>query len=445
MLEYYGNNHTYLLGGGGSSVGVTTFEGRSGVVTAQESDYSSFYNEKFDAVVVVKQPSDLAGVLDSSKVYFIDGIIDFTGTGISIEIPAGGLAFRGHNFDISKLICSDNSYTLFTSPVGGSGNLIGTDYALEVTGTSSQVYNIVSATGFEAFEFSRINYNNCTSLGTIDNYRQGFETGSGRFGGTPNLTLSGVWLGGFFIDACIVRSLDAGMAGALFQAGTGFQMNSRFRSNMNTDLPALAAYADFTPAQFPNPSTVQMTGAIITRDGVQDASDSNIFPNMTQADLSSAWSGNVGIPNTHVGGKIVNTLESATTIVTQSVPVDIAGASLPSQLEHFDSPSAFQLRHLGNNPLDYTLFFDAVIDGPSNAEVELYFQKWDDSASAFVEVGSQRRQVNAFVGSRDVAFFNGQFTLELAKNDYVKWQVANNTNTSALTVELDSFFVVTER
>ena len=51
---------------------------------------------------------------------------------------------------------------MFTSPAGGSGNVLGMDYAIEVTGAGSQVYNLVSDTGLEAFEFTRINYNDCS-------------------------------------------------------------------------------------------------------------------------------------------------------------------------------------------------------------------------------------------------------------------------------------------
>jgi len=195
--------------------------------------------------ILVKSPSDLSGTfaggdpLLSTVEYFIDGVIDMAGQ--SIEVPQGGLNLSGFNFDVSKLIDSTSSYTMFVSPATGSGNLLGKDYAIEVTGTSSQVYDLVSDTGIEAFEFARINYNDCSSLGEIDNYRQGLEVGTGRFGGTPNLILSGTWLGGYFIDTSIVRTLTNG-AYALFEAGTAFSMVSRFRSNQNIDLPASASF-----------------------------------------------------------------------------------------------------------------------------------------------------------------------------------------------------------
>lgn len=408
-------------------------------------NFTELYASRLENRVVVKQPSDLSGVLDSTKEYLLDGIIDFTGSGLNISVPAGGLNLAGYSFDVSKIVCADASYTLFTSPAGGSGNLLGKDYAIEVTGTGSQVYDLVSATGFDAFEFNRINYNNCSSLGVIDNYRQGFEAGTGRFGGSPSLTLAGVWLGGYFIDASIVRSLDSGMSGALFQAGSGFQMNSRFRSNMNTDLPASAAYSDFAPSQFPNPSTVQMEGAIITRNGVADATDTNIFPNMVAGDLAAQWRENVGLDNTYVGGRVEVAAEIATTVAAASTYYDLNGTYTASDLEHFDNPAGGQLRHLGNNPRDYTATVDLILDGTSGDNLELKLVKWDDSASSFVDIDSQRRVVNNLLGGRDVAFFNAVFLFQLDKNDYVKLQVQNTSGANNVTAELDSFMLVSER
>ncbi|MBL4664324.1 MAG: hypothetical protein JKY22_12405, partial [Flavobacteriaceae bacterium] len=123
------------------------------------------YGKDLNSRVIVQQASDLAGSLSSTVQYLLDGIIDMGSQ--SIEVPQGGLNLAGYNFDISKLTSSVSGYTMFTSPAGGSGNLLGSDYAVEVTGASSQVYNLISDTGDEAIEISRVNYNNCTSLGEI--------------------------------------------------------------------------------------------------------------------------------------------------------------------------------------------------------------------------------------------------------------------------------------
>lgn len=400
--------------------------------------------------VVVTQASDLSGTfaggdpLLSTVEYLLDGVIDMGSQ--SIEVPQGGLNITGFNFDVSKLTSSAAGYTMFISPVSGSGNFLGMDYAVEVTGSGSQVYDLVSDTGFEAFEFTRINYNNCTSSGEIDNYRQGLEIGTGRFGGSPTLTLTGVWLGGYFIDTSIVRSLDSGMAGGLFEAGAGFLMSSRFRSNMNIDLPASANFFDFAPSNFVNPSTVQITGAIVTRNGVFDATDANITPNMLEGDLIASWTGNVGMPNTFEGGSIGVTTATATTISVAGTFVDLDATLWTSlDLQHFDNPTGSQLRHLGNTPREYKVVADFSLESTANDVLTLRIEKWDDSASSFVTVLDQSRQVNNLVGGRNVAFFNININVELDQNDYVKLMTTNQTATNSVTAEADSYYIVEGR
>ena len=414
----------------------------SGQVYTSDGAGSGAWQKPFDQLIVVRDASDLAGTLSSTSVYFIDGIIDMGSQ--TIQVPAGGLNLAGHTFDVSKLTSSAGGYTMFTSPGGGSGNLIGKDYAIEVTGASSQVYNLTSATGFDAFEFARINYNNCTSLGTITDYRQGFETGTGRFGGTPNLTLAGTWVGGYFIEASIVRSLDVGMTGALFQVGAGFSMASRFRSNMNIDLPASAAYLDFAPSHFPNPSTLQLDGMILSRNGAFDAGDSNLTPNISAADLPSAWADNVGLNNTFEGGELKITSEAATTISSTTTFYDLEGTWTAQDLQHFDSPSNF-LRHLGNSPREYSIVASLQLECSTGDDLKVRVQKWDDSASSFVEVATQTREVNSFSGGRDIAFFTILTNTTLDQGDYVFLQVKNETSTSNVTAELDSFIRIGKR
>lgn len=407
------------------------------------SNFDQLFAAKSSKIVMVKTASDLAGILDPSALYVIDGIIDMGSQ--SIEVPAGGLNLAGHTFDVSQLITSAPSYTMFTSPAGGSGNLIGRDYGISVTGTGSQVYDLVSDTGNEAFEFARINYNNCVDLGVIDNYRQGLEVGTGRFGGQPSLELKGAWAGGYFIDTSIVRGIDNAMTGALFEAGTAFVMQSRFRSNMNVDLGTLAAYFDFAAANFPNPNTLQIQGSIVTRNGASNASDTTVAPNITASELPSAWTNNIGLSNTFPGGELTITSETATVIAAASTFYDIAGTWTATDLQHFDSPANGQIRHLGDNPTEYKVIGDLLIDSTANNELEIRVRRWDDSASAFVVEGTQLRQVNNLVGGRNVAFFNFNIHVTLDQNDYIIMQVANNTAANNATAELNSSIIVETR
>lgn len=427
-----------------NTTGGETAQGDSALVGTGKinANFKELYASKLDSVIVVKSAADF-GTIDSTKLYYIDGVIDMGR--VSITVPIGGISIIGGTFDISRLTSSASNYTMFISPVGGSGNVLMTDIALEVTGANSQVYNLTDANGTHAFEFARVNYNNCTSLGAIDSYRQGLESGTGRFGGKPELTLVGTWLGGYRIDTSIVRGLSNGSY-TLFKAGAGFVMSSRFRTSMNVDLPALASFFDFAGANFPNPSTLQIEGVIITRNGVSNAEDANYTPNITMADLASNWQDNVGMPNTFVGGRVRVTTAAATAATVIGTYYDIAGTFTASDLEHFDAPANGQLRHLGNNPREYDVIADFIFTGNPNDLLSLKMVKWDNSAAGFVDIESQTRRVNSVAGSNDSAFFTVFFPIILDRNDYVKFQIANTTSAGTnITLNLDSYFIVKER
>lgn len=392
--------------------------------------------------VYVKSAADLANPVSTVE-YFIDGEIDM-GTQ-SIEVPVGGLHLRGYDFDISGLYSTADNYTMFTSPIGGSGDILGADYYISTSGASSKVYDIVSATGAGAFEFTRVNYNNCTSLGTIDNYRQGLEIGTGRFGGSPSLTLKGAWAGGYRITTSIVRALSAGMTEPLFKAGAAFVMQSRFLTDINCDLPSSAALLDFTDANLPNSATLLISGATITRGGVSDPTDANLTPNISASNLSCFWDSNRGIDNTFPGGELDITVETPTPVPVIGTWYQALGTWATENLQHFDSPVAGRLRFLGNNPRAYRVEGSLIVDGTANNDIAMRIRKFDFSTSTTSTVGSQPRQVNNFSGARDVAFFNFIFTTTLDANDYLFMELQNNTSTAALTVELDSFILVSAR
>ena len=399
------------------------------------------FTKDFNNRVIVKEKEDF-GVINSNTEYFLDGIIDMGAT--SIEIPAGGIYISGYNFDLSGLISTENNYTLFTSPVGGSGNILFDNFYMEVSGTTSKVYDIEGLTGFEAIEVDKINWNNCTSLGTIFNYRQGLETGTGRFGGTPELTLDGVWVGGYFIETSIVRSLTDG-AYSLYKAGGTFLMSSRFRSNQNLDLNATVSFFDFSPSNFVNPSTIQLDGCLVSRNGAINSGDTTLIPNITEKSLASSWKNNIGLPNTFIGGTLTLSSEAATTVTFAGTFYDLAGTWAASDLQHFDSPSSGQLRHIGDSPIEFVIQIQGTLETTANDEVELKIVVWDDSASTFVDYKTVTRTINNVVGSRDIAYYAVTSPLVLDTNDYVKLQVANVGATNDITAEITTEFLVQER
>jgi len=385
----------------------------------------------------------LGGVIDSTKEYFLDGIIDLGIT--QITVPTTGMTLKGFSFDVSGLTSSEDNYTMFISEsiAIGSGNMLGFDYYVSVTGTNSKVYEIYDATGFNAFEFARVNYIDCTNLGDLYDYRQGLESGTGRFGGSPSLTLHGLWLGGYRITTSIVRSMSDLTTEPLFKAGTLFQMNSRFLTDINVDLGDLQPLLDFIPADFPNPSTLQLKGCIVTRGGVTDSSDSNITPNVLSSDLCSNWDNNVGIPNTFIGGASEITTEVLTTISAINTKTLLLGTWTQSDLQHFDGNNNWSLRNLGIDPLEYRITFDFVLEGRQDDEYRIYLIK--DSGGVLTTEFTQLRTIDRLSGGRDVSYFTGTFGIELIQNDFVYWEVENTSSAQNCTIELDSQFLIEER
>lgn len=415
--------------------------------TKINANFAELYARGTETTVICNQSNistTLGTTIDSTKVYLLDGVIDFTGTSLNIEIPANGINIIGSTFNVSGIKCTDAAYTLFTSAGGGSGDVLVERFHIEISGAGSQVYNITDSTGFHAIEADRVNYNDCSSLGTITGYRQGLETGTGRLGGAPELTLAGTWLGGFFIDTSIVRGLT-NSAFSLFKAGAGFTMASRFRSNQNIDLPALASFLDFAPANFTNPSTLQLEQCIVTRNGVSDASDSNLTPNIAASDLQSAWNGNNGLANTFTGGELTVTAEVLTTIAVAGTFVDLLGTYASNDLQHFDTPSNGQLRHLGSSPREFKIIGQFVIDGGANDVAALKIVIFRDATTSFEDAKTITRVINNLQGGRNVAYFSLDDNIILDANDYVKIQVANISDTTDVTAELDSYFTAEER
>ena len=430
-----------IIGSKDAKGGDTLFD----AFTKIQSNFTELYNDNLNSAITVNQSNlaeTLGGAIDSTKVYLIDGIVDFTGTGLSINVPIGGVSISGSFADICKLICSDPGYSMFVS--AGCGNISVVGLSINVTGTGSQVYSCTDIDGTNAVEVIDVNYNDCSSLGELTGFRQYLESNTGRFGGTPQVTFSGAWSGGAFINTSLARGLVDG-AYSLYKAGTAFTMQSRFRTNQNIDLPASASFIDFAPVNFPNTSTIQLNECILTRNGVSDATDTNISPNIDASNLSCQWDNNNGIQNTFVGGELVLTTEATTTIATTGVFVDVAGTFTASDLQHFDSPAQGQLRHLGSTPKEFVMQGEAVIESTANDEVDVKVVIYRAATATFEDSKIIRRVINNLQGGRDVAYFSFYANVVLNENDYLKLQVANVSSTNNITVELDSSYLVSAR
>lgn len=398
-------------------------------------------NTPYSEQVIVKTPQDLQDI-DSTKVYFIDGVVDFTGTGLNIEVPATGFTFIGHGSDISLIKCTDDNYDLFVSAVGGSGNILGSNCSIEVSGASSKVYNIVDVNGFNAFEFTGINYNNCTSLGDIDSYRQGLEVNTGRFGGTPEMNLIGSWVGGFRISTSIVRGISD--TTALFKAGAGFSYSGRFITDINCDLPTNGALIDFSESNIVNDESLIIDGAFVTRNGVLDASDSTIYPNIDHTSVKSNWGNNTGLPNTKKYIKAVCTSEVVTPIAAINTYYPLLGTFAVSNSVQLSMPANGEFELLTGNGI-YQVSGTVQIKGTAGDLVDLRVTKSNDSGATYpVEVNHIQLEIANLSGPNDFATYSINFVQELKKSERLRLEVENKTAARNVTMSSESFFIVTE-
>jgi hypothetical protein len=197
--------------------------------------------------IVVQNKTQLLGVLRSDSLYLIDGSFDFL-AGETIVVPAGGLNIMGYTFDASRLSSYGvTNHKIFTSPVGGSGNLIIHNIAFTTTGTGAGVFDIIDSDGTHALEMVTVNFEGCKQIGKIRNYRQGTGITIGIYGCADGLQLSGTWTG---FKLTNTNCFSFGATGTMFKKDTDTIFSNRLYLEINVDLPNGAKLADFQPSIF---------------------------------------------------------------------------------------------------------------------------------------------------------------------------------------------------
>lgn len=389
--------------------------------------------------VIVDSPQALQNI-DPAKVYKLGTVIDFTGTGLNIVVPAGGFTFRGLGSNVSGLKCDDDGYTLFVSAAGGSGDVLGNDCFIDVNGAGSQVYNLVDVTQLSAFEFGGVNYNNCTSLGVIDSYRQGLEVNTGRYGGAPELELRGNWVGGYRISTSLVRGIED--VAALFKAGAGLVFNGRFVTDINADMPTNGALFDFSEANVAGDESLIIDGSFVTRNGALNSSDVTLYPNIDHTSIKSNWSNNTGLPNTKKYIKAVCSAEVLTPIIATTTYYPLLGTFTVDKAVQLSMPVNGQYELLTGNGL-YNITGTIQIRGTAGDLVGLRVAKSSDGfATAGVSVSQIQLEIANLSGPNDFATFSVNFIQAMKKGDRLRLEVENLAAVRDLTMGAQSFLVV---
>lgn len=262
------------------------------------------FKEKLNEITVRSKRDLVNKLLDSNMNYIIDGVINDLLPTDRIIVPVGGLSLSGYGFDVSAIKALQANSIIFSSPVGGSGNLFLSNISLEASGGNSKVFQVTNAGaptgGADAIELNVVNFDNCDSLGELINFRQGLWNNVGVFGVKDGLTLSGTWSGGFRSDLTIVRNFGiAATVSTLFKKGTDLLLKSRFWTDINADFKAAGSLSNFDAVNFATSNLYQIKGAQITRGGVIDDTQ-NYTGTITAFDNVSDWQGNNGIPNSNL-------------------------------------------------------------------------------------------------------------------------------------------------
>ena len=388
------------------------------------------------SVIIVTESSQLSGELLSDVMYEVHGTVDISG--IELVVPDTGLNIRGLGVGVSYLTATSDNYTMFTSPVGGSGSLNITALELEVSGASSQLFDLVDATNFNVCEFSMVNFNNMTSMGELSGYRQGLELNTGRFGGTPTLTLSGNWVGGYRCSTSIVRGV--GNTTTLFKAGVGFLMNNRFLTDINVVLPDGASVCDFSPANIAKDGDFQIFNGEFG--GLSDKSQ--YFPNMPESSTKAFMKDNFGINNTFAGGVWELTTEIATPL-TQNTYSRILGTATGGDLVHFSASSPNAFTYISSKSSDFTLTGNIKIDGGANDSIRTLVRVYRSATDTEEDGRSNIKQITNVVGGLDLAEFFIYDTFTLNQNDEVRLYMRNETDNTNATMKLGSILTINKR
>jgi len=381
--------------------------------------------------IIVTEASHF-GTLDPTKEYFLDGVIDMTGVSLDLSSLLT-LKIRGYDFNLSGLVCADDSYTMFTGT--SVGDMLFDNFFISVNGTGSKVFG-VTGTGNNALEQTAVNFNNCTSRGEITSFRQGLATRMGYFGGTPELTFSGAW-NGYREQTSIARGFDNFTA--FYKEGTGLTFSGRFITDINIDLPATGALLNFQPANITNDESLIIKGVFVTRSGVINSADTGLSPNIDETSVKSRWADNTGIRSTvkKISAKITTEVETVIAVINTYYP--LLGTFTVDKQSHLDMPTNGQFRLLSGTDV-YQIVANLEIEGTANDLLDIRITKSTDEGATFpIVVNHISRVVNNLAGSRDVAFFPINFVEEFSKDDRFRIEIENKSGARNATAGIDSY------
>lgn len=259
--------------------------------TPSTFDLLSFKDKKKE--IVIRSKIDLIGrVLSSTTTYIIDGTLTLL-SGEYIEVPPGGLTIAGYGFDVSIITKNVSGQSIFTSPVGGSGNFVTKD--IQYNSGLGSVFNIIDSDGSHAIELNDVNFQSCASLGTLNHYRQFTGTTCGIYGCNDGFTLEGSWNGFKIVNT---NAFGFASTGTLIKKGVTTLFANRLYLDLNLSLPAGAKICDFDATNFSSDKLLQVVNCLVKVNGLIDpTTTASTFPNITPFSTKAYFTNNIGLKN----------------------------------------------------------------------------------------------------------------------------------------------------
>ena len=390
------------------------------------ANLSSINARLLDSEIVVKEASQLAGVLRSDVVYIIDDGVPMGAQ--QITVPASGLYLRGISNNIGGLSSAEASYSMFI----GGGNLFIDNLQIEASGANSEVFSLTDPTGLNAVECTTVNFNDCTSLGTLTDFRQGLWQNIGLFGCADGLTLAGAWLGGFAIFTAIVRTFDVGNTGGIVLSADSLSVfQSRIISDANIQVNLTSKAYSFIEANFANDKSFQLIGGEISGTGTR-------VDGITVQSTKSLWATN-GIPNTLPGGKLDFTVSVATTIALVNTPVKVAGTTVLSDEIWIEQNVDNRTEWLSSEDTD--MQFTGVLSATSGNNNQIAFELHIFNSGGTLQdtLTFPPITTNGAGRAENVTLIE---TFQLSQGWYIELFVENRTGATDVSVEVDSRYII---
>lgn len=411
-----------------------------GLISGSGASIPYVNGRTYSNTVIVKQASDLANI-DSTKNYMIDGAVDMGSQ--SIEVPEAGISISGLNGarDTAILYSSADNYTMFVSPSGGSsGNMVLESCTIDLTGSNSQVFDLDNNDNGGAIDITGVNFgisplSTTLSMGELTSYRQLLMSGVGFLFIDDGLTFNGTWTG-----IAVTTSIAVGFpAATLFKRGSSFIVNN-IRSDINfLSVQPSSVLFDFQEADISSKGGFSLTNVRTTA--------TNAVPNISGSSEYARFKDCQGIRNTYVGAKWYLTSEATTTISATNTPVKIAGTTTTTISEWFEQTGNNQITYIGGQPIAVKTECRFAVSGTNNDQIKLSLWRWDDSASAFVMIGSKSGAITlngGLLGSRaeSIAF---DIVDDVDEGDYYEVRIENTSAARNVSLLVDSSFFITER